>query len=832
AAALRVSQSIVDGTSRFVPDRLDIGALLRERLRHAHSVMQVLADNGLSAKLTLSARTRLSANAEKLAAVTALWELQNAAWARTGAALQLLSNLAAAFVEGAGQQSRDPLRLFFRNHTSAIGDLLALMHRRLPALTRALAVSASGIHDSNLVSYEASRIAIALLQPAFAYRFQHAHLYACSDGAASSDALPERWTENPMITDLLIDRLGAAYSLCRDLSGRHCAPIYERICATALPGDDSPEGAGSTLAIFDDAVSAGRARPAPESEDDDQLQRLDSDDPYASPRALLRESIDQVGPLANLCFRVFVDRIARLDTSNPSSAQVLSQRYDAVRTRHLLCLVPLGRAPAAFRLAEEYRDLASLVTLVFVADSASAASHLRHYVERFGKEFADTLLAFYERRSAWASLLYTQDEFFDSWLKEYIDCRIADDPHGPLSQVGWIHDVKMADFGAAAAKLTRAGCDAEEVNQARTMLSLSKLAFVAVEAQESVLDDTMTEAYSRLEDALELCEVQAHFLHYYSALLRHHSATTAASASAGQTWRRRDDANDRKAAYDAAVLTTTPELRHSCPAQYIVYSELVRRLWNGRSLSVEDLLDALTFPDSLYPVELVNESERDEPDEQSNAVVRERFSLAVDVLCRASFSLPELTREAALRTIWRRVFLSDDWPAIRRRATGNVPDSVLRAELAATNLYHVLRSCWTMRELAHPDWYLLPSDVSVSADIEYLVSTRLMPQFGQTDPSNDASSSSSASASQWKPLTATTAQALTQDYIAEDKRLQVAIDSGLDEFYAEILRTVIDQATTSASISGHSDDMLPSSSASEVDSAASSGESDEQMDTD
>ncbi|KAJ2746968.1 hypothetical protein GGI20_000955 [Coemansia sp. BCRC 34301] len=779
AAALRVSQAILDGSSRFVADRLDVGALLRERLRRAHAVAQALADNHLTEKLSPAARAQLCANAEKLAAAQALWRLQNAAWgSRTGPAVQLLANLAAAFLEATGQHSsqpKDPLRLFFRLHCAVIGDLLALMHRRLPALTRALAVSPSGIKDSHAVSYEASRIAAAVLQPALAYRFQHAALYAIS-----GDPSLERWTELPAIADLLVDRLEASYALCRHLSASHCQALYDRITATALPGDERSDG--HALSIFDDAVSVSYASLSSDDDDDGKLLCRtpdSSDDPYASPLALMRETIDQIGPLANLCFRVFVDRIARLAASNSTAAaHDLSQRYDTIRPRYLLCLVPLRRAPVAFRLAEEYRDLASLVTLVFVADPTNAAVHLRRYIDCFGKDFADTLFAFYERRAAWASLLHIQDAKFEVWLKDFIDLRVAEHPHGPLAQVGWIHDVKIADFGAAATRLARAGRDAKDIDHARTMLSLSKLAFFALESQElrnghDADDRTMAEAHSRLEDALELCQVQAHLLLYFTALLRRDGG----------------NADSRKAAYDAALHTTTPELRHSHPALYIVFSELVRRLWDRHTLPVEDLIDLLTFPDNLHPLE-ASDIDADEHNASFNAVICERFSLAVHILSCASVSLPEQTRESALRSIWRRVFLSDNWPQIHRNTTGNIPDSVLRSELLGTNLYRVIHSCWTARELAHPDWYLLPANAFASPDNDYLVSTRLMPQFGPESAENIGKSA------RQEPLATTTALALTNDYADEDRHLQAAIDCGIDDYYSEILRIVVEQAST------------------------------------
>ncbi|KAJ2818470.1 hypothetical protein GGI24_005086, partial [Coemansia furcata] len=630
----------------------------------------------------------------------------NAAWARTGPALQLLANLAAAFLESAGQQaSKDPLRLFFRLHCAAVGDLLVLLHRRLPALTRALAVSASGVKDSQVVSYEASRIAAAVLQSALAYRFQHARLYAVADPT------PERWTEHPAIADLLVDRLEASYALCRDLSAHHCKALYERITATALPGDERPND--QALRIFDDAVSVSHA--SLDGDDDDALRPLANaadEDPHTSPLALLCDTIDQIGPLANLCFRVFVDRIARLTAANSANAHDVIQRYDTLRPRFLLCLVPLGRAPVAFRLAEEYRDLASLVTLVFVADPANAAAHLRRYVDRFSKDFADTLFAFYERRAAWASLLHTQDDQFDAWLKDYIDLRTEEEPHAPLAQYGWIHDVKVADFSAAATRLAHAGLYAEEVDHAQTMLSLSKLAFIASESQKSELDDTMLEARARLDKALELRQVQAGILHYFTVLLGPNASNS----------------DDRKAAYDIALHTTTPELRHSHPSLYIVFTELVRRMWNRLVLPIEDLIDVLTIPDNLYALDTA--ADADDQDVFSNNIIRDRFSLAIDILSCTSFGLPEQTRESALRSIWRRVFLSDNWPEIHRITTGNVPDSVLRSELLNTTLYRVLHSCLVARNVPHPEWYLLPSDVFATTDIEYLVSTRLMPQFG------------------------------------------------------------------------------------------------------
>ncbi|KAI9505597.1 hypothetical protein BX070DRAFT_220368 [Coemansia spiralis] len=619
SAALRVSKSIVNNTSHFIADRLDLGAHLKERLRRAHSVMQFVAGNDLADKISYSARVQLCANTEKLAAASALWEYQNDIWAKKhSAASQLMANLISSFLESIGLQSKDPLRVFFKQHVAAIGDMLVYMHRNLAALRRALEDSESGMRDTN----------------PFGYRFQNGQFdTSFSDTTPTKPTQAENWTEHTSIVELL---------LCRDISGRNCASIYERIKSTSLPGDEHTSENEQKLHTNISSSSAAIS---------DGAKNDNTDDPYVSSLALLYSTINQMGPLANLCFRVLVDRVT------------LARRYDMMRSRYLLCLVPLGRAPIAFP---------SLIVL-----------HLRNY-------FADALLA-------WASLLYAQDEHFDR-------------------TIGWIHDIKMNDFGAAATKLARAG-------RARTMLSLSKLAFVVVESNDTIQDEAIAKAHTRLEDALEMCE-------YFTALIR-----ASKNHSREQLWRRRDDINDRKASLDVAMLTTTPECRHNFPALYTVYGELIRRVWNGRTLSAEDLLDQINA-------------------ETETASGESTEHLAVDILSQQ-------TREAALRTIWRRVFLSDDW-------CSNIPDNVLRSELSNTLLYTMLKSCYLMRELAHPD----------CCDLEYLVETRLGPQFAQKH----------LEPAQWRPLSTTTSTALTKDYNEEDRRLRAAIDSGLNGYYTEILR--------------------------------------------
>ncbi|KAJ1888894.1 hypothetical protein LPJ66_008333 [Kickxella alabastrina] len=761
AAALHVSRSVLDGSSRLVADRLDLGAHLRERLRRAHAVMRVLAANGLAAKVSAAARAQLCAAAEQLAAASALWAHQNAAWAQQlpsaaaqqlpSAAAQLLPSAAAAFLEARGLRARDALRELLRHHTAALGALLAFVHGREPALRRALEASERGAGESRLVAYEASRIVAAALHAALRYRFAHAELYA-----VPADLAPEHWTAAAPVVDLLEARLEATYALCRDLSARHCAAIHERIERAALPGDDAADG--SRLSVFDDAVSASFAGEAGSDAEPDDL--ASDDDPYASPAALLRDCVNLMGPLANLCFRAFLDRIASLRRAQSPGADAMCRRYDAVRPRFLLSLVPLARAPVAFRLAEEYCDLATLVALVFATDAANAAEHLRNYVGQFGAAFGRTLLAYYERRRAWASLLYTQDSAFDAWLKDYIDEREQEVPHGPMAQIGWVHDVKVGDFGAAAGKLARAALDSDEVSQTRTLLSLSKLAFVIADAASSDQSDSGTgdrlasEARTRLEDVLELCEVQESLQGFVAQV-----AAVALPLGA-------EDAIERSA-LDAAMRTTTPELRHERPALYTAYCDLLTRSLGGRTLDIEDILDLLTFPDNITV---------------DSDLMRDRHCLAVDILSRTNHTIPASARNAALRTIWRRVFISDNWAVLQPVLSApNVPDKLLRSNLRATELYHILRSCLAVRELPYPDCFISPTEAfALDEDLEHFDDNKNIASADNGPPSPSASR----------------VLLLSGDYIVENNRLQGAVEHGLSRYFDEIMRMVADESST------------------------------------
>ena len=83
-----------------------------------------------------------------------------------------------------------------------------------------------------------------------------------------------------------------------------------------------------------------------------------------------------------------------------------------------------------------------------------------------------------------------------------------------------------------------------------------------------------------------------------------------------------------------------PRRRHDRPAFSNELAGFCGRLFEGRILSTEDLVDVLTLKEN------VNEQAGD-------------FGSALDILVRAK-DVPEARRRTALASIWRRVYIQDE----------------------------------------------------------------------------------------------------------------------------------------------------------------------------
>jgi len=100
-----------------------------------------------------------------------------------------------------------------------------------------------------------------------------------------------------------------------------------------------------------------------------------------------------------------------------------------------------------------------------------------------------------------------------------------------------------------------------------------------------------------------------------------------------------------------------------------LFANLVRQLLQGQVLSVEELIDTITWKDNSA-----------EPSE---------FVTALGLLLRAK-DIPDARKRFALRSIWRRMLIQDDWGAIQ--STAHLTDEQLVAKIRRTALYTTLRT--------------------------------------------------------------------------------------------------------------------------------------------
>ena len=97
---------------------------------------------------------------------------------------------------------------------------------------------------------------------------------------------------------------------------------------------------------------------------------------------------------------------------------------------------------------------------------------------------------------------------------------------------------------------------------------------------------------------------------------------------------------------------------------------LFERLLSGAVLSTEDLIDLLTLKDNAS-----NEEKND-------------YTYALDIVARDT-ETPRGRLQVSLSTIWRRIYLRDDWTSLRQN-TSNLSDEAISSALRSTALYSTL----------------------------------------------------------------------------------------------------------------------------------------------
>ncbi|KAK4686173.1 hypothetical protein P7C73_g3957, partial [Tremellales sp. Uapishka_1] len=331
--------------------------------------------------------------------------------------------------------------------------------------------------------------------------------------------------------------------------------------------------------------------------------------------------------------------------ADPREGEELSQRWADMKPRIIRPLVGIDRVAQAYELAEHHSDFPTLVYLCNDPVAGTGPARIQSYIERFGQEFAFVLYQWYIDQGQPHALL-SQDEVYGSLLTEFF--RINQYP-----ELAWLHHISCKRYGEAAKALLVVDVQAEALSQKhmdgeQLITSIGKLAAVA-EIKSNGSNEKRKKLLIDLEDELDHVTIQNNL------------RETIIGESIPEGYKRKPSVEKY---VDENVTLLDARLSFK-----VLFASLARRLVDGAALDVESLIDVLTLKDN-------------------RGVSSGDAAIALDRLMRDQ-DLPEGRKQVALLSIWRRVFIRDDWASISN--TSGRSEESQRQILRQTSTYHTLQ---------------------------------------------------------------------------------------------------------------------------------------------
>ncbi|EPS98566.1 hypothetical protein FOMPIDRAFT_1061291 [Fomitopsis schrenkii] len=324
--------------------------------------------------------------------------------------------------------------------------------------------------------------------------------------------------------------------------------------------------------------------------------------------------------------------------------QDVEDKFRQLRPSILETLRRNGFASEAFQLAEKYRDFRSLASLcnkdtVYPPQDNPNVARIQAYVDKFKQDFTTELYRWYIEHGELRTLFAQEhDQYLDEFFAE-----------NPQPDISWINDLGRARYGLASDALLRVAAHASELEVKHLVLSIGKLSQLAqLHEVNGVVKQDVLDAF---HDGLD-------FVSVHETLLV--SLKTALASLRGK--------QPLETQIEVITQAKASKLLDRVALQN-VFRQLVRQLLQGKALSPEDMADILSLKD--------------------NWSSPEDFATALQILARAQ-NIPDGRKISAFRTVWRRIYIHDDWDNIRQ--TINMTDAELNARFRGTALYAALQS--------------------------------------------------------------------------------------------------------------------------------------------
>jgi len=295
-------------------------------------------------------------------------------------------------------------------------------------------------------------------------------------------------------------------------------------------------------------------------------------------------------------------------------------------------------------------DDSKRIKLMNPASSDSSDVRVELYLDAYGMDFANELYQYYIKHGAVRRLLEPRAEH------AHLVSRFLDE-HPQYSRLAWVHDSALDQYERASSTL-RACAQQErlDVQAKQRMLSIGKLLHLAsLPSMEGVSAPAQQATLETWDDALDLVHIQTR-LHarWVEATLVDENAPAEAQA-------------EHIASSIAPLLDNRPTLR-------TLFVSFASEVIAGHVVTGEDIIDLLTLADRSFAAP------------QDSALTD--FAIAVQVLVRLDLS--SARRDAALVSLWRRLYLMDDWEALSD--TASLTDEQVLQNVQNTTAFHTLQS--------------------------------------------------------------------------------------------------------------------------------------------
>ena len=627
AAALSVSQSIMNSTSMYIPA---IGPSMDQQLQRRVNALAELnkyLKRHYQSSMSRLTKWKLLWNAEKMSSARAIWRCYSSAimnQQEDPASKNLLTETIEAIHEDYKTENQpqhyetDGVRHWLIHDAWRLEHILPWAQNMVEILFQEAVEDHRPIDlatQARLVS-EANDIQLAGLETAFKFREANVAAYGLEnevmvDGVLQRgfDELPEFWTS----TGATVERVKTLTDLSRELT---------KLCESS---EDVENGPSTELIV-----------------------KLAADNPRQ----------------VQICCQTYIERFrwlkSRQEKEGKAAGEELMRAHFTVRKALFAGLSDVGQPDMGIQLAEKYRDMDALVEIISQelesVDSDGLAQmyeeRVRSYFTKYGTAWAD---AYFKKHldGGKAIAVLTNNDEYKPHLTKFLRS------HPLYAKLGWINEVASEkNYLASANNLSLVEKRESNLWSRKIGLSMSKLSLMAATSRGQIKDNSAKPIVRGIDENVAVLKTQEKLREYMKPNLI--------------------DALDAEAATDLAMQKFGTTFVSGKPILQKSLEQCLQKLIAMETLSSEGLIDALTLIDDegLYTDE--------------EGVMNIRFFSALRVLSLSDLETSDPEYKNILeRTIWRRCMIQDNWEDINR--TELKDDTQVEVETGATLLFKTLK---------------------------------------------------------------------------------------------------------------------------------------------